>query len=111
MTTTGTVDLLRDFNGGQKKKRRYTLDEDLAVMSMLKAMETNPQVTKEKISRLVGRPLASLTYRYGSEGRGVKQFTTLVALYESHKVEIPEDINKDVEERIANFKEQLKRSS
>lgn len=100
-------DILKDLKDKKKTKRDYTLNEDLAIMKMLQCMETNKNITKKKIAELVDRTLPGLNYRYGSDGRGVKQFDTIQDLYKSHGVEPPENIEEDIKSRIEEFKKTL----
>ncbi len=90
---------------GARDRNSYTLNEDLAIMDMIAN-----EVTLQDIEKIVGRSVASLRYRYKDSKRGVRKILDKggpAELYRRHKVEVPTNIDADVEARIEAFKTEL----
>jgi len=82
---------------GSRTKESYTLDQVLTIIVLRKK-----NLSAESISKVVGHTKLSITYKIGWITKKVKEHgdNTFTKIYEEFKVEVPADLESDVEARV-----------
>lgn len=87
-------------SSGSRQKDKYTLDQILTIFVLKKK-----QLTSKSIADAVGHSHHSVTYKIGWINSKFEKFgeTAMIEIYKAFNTTIPENLEKDVMDRVEKF--------